>query len=369
MGEQKEGGAKSNSGGEGKKGPGKPAVVMKMEIHCDACAKKLKSLVRKSSGVDDVEIDLGANKLTVTGKVDPAKLREKLESKTHKKIELLSPLPAAAPAKDGGSEKKPEEKSEKKPEEKKPAPKESMVVLKIELHCEGCAKKIKRIISKFEGVSSVTIELAKDLVAVTGAMEVKDLVPYLQTKFKRAVELVPPKKDEGSAGTTNKKEKSLEPAVAAAHGGEKKKDEGKKADGGEKKGGDGGEKKKDDGEKKSVDSAKKEEKLEGGVALAPAVPKMEAQKMEYLAQPYQRALVPMPQSMPQYAMNMWQQGLPASGHQFWNADPYSYHGGYGNVNGGGYPGTHYGGDGYVMSQRVDAPQLFSDENPNACSVM
>lgn len=62
--------------------------------------------------------------MTVTGKVDPGAIKQRLEEKTKKKVELVSPQPK----KDGGGDKKPEEKAEKKeekkedkkPEEKKP---------------------------------------------------------------------------------------------------------------------------------------------------------------------------------------------------------------------------------------------------------
>lgn len=76
------------------------------------------------AGVDDVKVDTPNNKLTVTGKVDPGKIKERLEERTRKKVEIISPQPkkdaaAAAPAGD----KKPEEKKpaeEKKAADKKP---------------------------------------------------------------------------------------------------------------------------------------------------------------------------------------------------------------------------------------------------------
>ncbi|KAI4374279.1 hypothetical protein MLD38_012290 [Melastoma candidum] len=317
---QKEGGA----GGE--KDGGKPVVVMKMEIHCEGCAKKVKSLLKKSTGIKDVDVDVASNKVTVTGKVDPGKLREKLESKPHKRVELVSPL-LAAPKKDGGV-------SEKKPGEKKHVPKESTAVLKITLHCNGCAKKIEWLISKIKGVDSVAIDSAKDLVTVTGFMELNDLVPYLQTKLKRTVEVVPPKKDSKQAPAT---------AAAVAPGG-------------------GNGKKKEEGKKNGDDADKKEEKNKkgGGPGSGPAQPKIKLQRMDYYAQPYHQSLVPMPRP-PQYATSYWQYGPPPYGHQLWNAEPYAYS--------GGYPAAHYASEGYVMDQCVHVPQLFSDENPNACSVM
>lgn len=74
------------------------------------------------AGVEDVKADISSNKLTVTGKVNPSKIKERLEEKTGKKVEIISPQPkndAAAPAGD----KKPDEKKpaeEKKEEDKKP---------------------------------------------------------------------------------------------------------------------------------------------------------------------------------------------------------------------------------------------------------
>lgn len=73
------------------------------------------------AGVEDVTADFSTDKLTVTGKVDPARIKERLEQKTRKKVEIISPQPkkesAAAP------DKKPEDEKpadEKKGEEEKP---------------------------------------------------------------------------------------------------------------------------------------------------------------------------------------------------------------------------------------------------------
>lgn len=82
------------------------------------------------AGVEEVKVDGGGNKITVIGKVDPVKLREKLEEKTKKKVELISPVPKKdakdggadkkSDAKDGAAEKKSDEKVEKKADDKKP---------------------------------------------------------------------------------------------------------------------------------------------------------------------------------------------------------------------------------------------------------
>ncbi|KAF5750414.1 heavy-metal-associated domain-containing family protein [Tripterygium wilfordii] len=305
-------------------------------MHCEGCAMKIKRAVKHMDGVEDVKADSAANKLTVTGKVDPTKIKERLEEKTKKKVEIISPQPKKDAAAGGGGQKenpkeKPADKSVKKPEEKKSeeekAPKESTVVLKIRLHCDGCIKKIKKIILKSKGVDSVSIDVPKDLVTVKGTMDVKDLVPYLKEKLKRPVEVVPAKKEDVAP---EKKDKE-------AAGGDKK---GKEVAGGDKK----------DNEK-GGDEGKKE----GGAA------KVEVSKMEYFGYP---------QPGPSY----WFDGQTSYG-QNYVID--SYHQGYAAQ---GYvpPQSHvYEHQGYNMPQGyvpvidyyAQPPQMFSDENPNACSIM
>ncbi|XP_031384092.1 heavy metal-associated isoprenylated plant protein 6-like [Punica granatum] len=326
-------GEKEGSKSEGEKksggGSGGDVIVLKMDVHCDGCAKKVKKVVSNFSGVGDVKIDTASNKLTVTGKVDPAKLRQRLEDKTHKRVELVS----LQPKKDGGpaGDKKPDEKKgdeKKKAEDKKPV--ESTAVLKIRLHCDGCMKKIRKVICKIDGVESVAMEQSKDLVTIKGTMDVKTLSPYLQDKFKRAVEVVPPKKDGASkdkSGGGGGDNKGKEPASTE-----------KKADG-------GGDKTKKEEVKKEVAS--------GGL---PPPPKMEISRMEYNGY-----------STPQRPM-YWYDGHGQSDGYPHVAVPYQYQGGHPSQ--GYYPPMHHIESGYSMDPRVmHAPQMFSDENPNACSVM
>lgn len=352
MGEQKEAakndGEKKPAGGDAgaakKADDGIITVVLKLDMHCEGCAKKVKRAVKNFDGVANVITDWGANKVTVTGKVDPAAIRENLEKKTKKKVELVSPQPK----KDGGGDKKP---AEKKPDEKKPAeekkPKQSTVVMKIKLHCDGCMHKIRRIISKYKGVESVEIDGGKELVAVKGTMEAKDLVPYLQVKLKRAIDVVPPKKDDAAAAADKK---AAAPAPAAgdkkAEGGGEKKD---------KKEGDGGDQKKE--------AAPAPAPAAPAAAAGEGAPKLEVSKMEYTG--YGQPLPAMfwPYEGPVSAHNKYV--MEAHAHQAYVAQNYSHQ--YQN-----YPMTSHSQYGYgvPMEQQYNAtPQMFSDENPNACSVM
>lgn len=321
--QQKDGGDKKKKAAEA--GGSSATVVLKMDLHCEGCAKKVKSAVKHFDGVEDVKVDGGANKITVIGKVDPTKLRERLEEKTQKKVELVShsasPSPPSQQPKDGGgsAEKKPESKkadeSKKKEEKKKKKkvegekPKESTVVLKIVLHCAGCIKKIKKIVGKVKGVESVTVDEAKDLVILKGTMEVNGLAPYLKEKLKRNVEVAPPKKEEAAT-----------------------------AGGGKKDGGDSGKKEKEEGKKGESN-----------------VVNVEVNKMQYGGYP-----APPP-------MWYWNYGPVYGAEPSYTAQPHQSHHVDSYYHGGGYPMPV--NDGYVMDHRGHAPQMFSDENPNACSIM
>ncbi|KAL3327730.1 hypothetical protein AABB24_035415 [Solanum stoloniferum] len=146
-------------------------------------------------------------------------------------------------------------------------------------------------------------------------MDLKELIPYLKDKLKRNVEIIPPKKDDG---------------------------------GGEKKEG-GGDKKVESNEKKEGES-----KAEGSKGVET---KSEANKLEYYGYNAQT----------HYAMPMYNQSYMNQDYGVTMYDPgYNAHTGY---------AMEYG---YHQPSYVPPPppttylnnaQMFSDENPNGCSVM
>lgn len=125
-------------------------------------------------GVEEIQIDAKNHKVTVKGKkADPTKVAERLRKKSGKHVNLISPIP---PKEEKKEEKKPEVKLHKfviwlilrieNIEFRTPlffsfffsgyfwmqAPVVIEVVLKIFLHCEGCAKEVKHCIHKMEGL-------------------------------------------------------------------------------------------------------------------------------------------------------------------------------------------------------------------------
>ncbi|WZY81899.1 hypothetical protein YC2023_028283 [Brassica napus] len=346
------------------------AFVYKVDMHCGGCAKKIKRMVKHLDGVKDVTADMSGNKLTVVGKIDPVKLQERLEEKMKRKVVLTNPPPPLPPKVDASAaatavgEKKSDggdKAAAPNPPPPSPAPKESLVALKIRLHCEGCIEKIKKIILKIKGVETVAVDATKDIVTVKGMMDVKELVPLLTKKLKRTVEpLLPAKIDDGAA--ENNKTEAAAPTAGSKEGpasgdseakkegnehGENKKgaeDTGenkKEAEAtGEKKkeSGDGGEKKKETG-----DGVEKKESGGGG-----GTPVATVNKMDYYGYSYPTA--------PMY----WQEGHVYS--QTYSLEDQSYSG----------SGYNYMSESYVPYSHPNlnaSPGMFSDENPNGCSIM
>ncbi|PNX79771.1 disease resistance protein (TIR-NBS-LRR class) [Trifolium pratense] len=114
-------------------------------------------------GVESVEADVSRNRLTVIGKVDPYKVQDKLEHKFKKKVMLsMENIVYEAKSTNICSSTYPkqyqmDEKNEKLIERgAKIDDKPASFVLKLDLHCEGCANKIKRTVRRFHGTITIT---------------------------------------------------------------------------------------------------------------------------------------------------------------------------------------------------------------------
>ncbi|CAJ2660758.1 unnamed protein product [Trifolium pratense] len=268
-------------------------IVMKIDMHCEGCSSKIIKCIAGFEGVEKIDKGDGTGKLTITGNIDAAKLRDKLVSKTKKKVEVISP-----PLKNNDKENKKSDNKNNKPDEKKP--KElpfTTVTLKMELHCPGCIERIRKTVSKAKGVNHVAIDKEKETLTVKGTMDVKVLMEKLKKRFKRKIEVVQPKKEKEKDKDKDKENEK------EGNKGEKAENDGGKKNNQNQKGGEGGNKKGD----ANV----------GGDNNA---------KMEVSSSGY------------------------GYGYGFWGLD----YNNYGQVQ---------------MMQMQQAPQMFSDENPNACSIM
>ncbi|PHU23401.1 hypothetical protein BC332_08508 [Capsicum chinense] len=289
-------------------------IILRVYMHCEGCARKVRRSLKGFQGVEDVMTDCRSHKVVVKGeKADPLKVLERVQKKSHRQVELLSPIPKP-PAEEP---KKMEKKEVIKPQEKKEEPKVIIVVLKVHMHCEACAQEIKRRIQKMKGVENAETDLKNSQVTVKGVFEAAQLVEYVSKRTgKRAVivEVEPEKKEEEAKpkeGNEEKKAEEIEKDAKKAEEGEKKEEGGGSGDGASAAAADAA-------------SGSAEEGASGKeVAVQEEDPKLEMKKNEfYCYYPQQNYYQLYPQ---RYAHEM-------------DYNPYP-------------------------------PQMFSDENPNACSVM
>ncbi|KAL8538216.1 hypothetical protein ACS0TY_000259 [Phlomoides rotata] len=107
------------------------------------------------------------------------------EAKQEEKKEEVMP----EEKKEEKTEEKKDEKTEEKVEEKKaPLP----FVLFVDLHCVGCAKKIERSILKIRGVEGVTMDMTKNEVTIKGVIEPQAVCNRIMKKTKRKAKVLSP---------------------------------------------------------------------------------------------------------------------------------------------------------------------------------
>ncbi|PRQ60601.1 putative heavy metal-associated domain, HMA [Rosa chinensis] len=94
---------------------------------------------------------------------------------------------------ENAEEKAEEKKEEKAEEEKKEEPKPpAPFVLFVDLHCVGCAKKIERSIMKIRGVEGVVIDMAKNEVTIKGIVEPQAVCNKIMKRTKRKAQVLSP---------------------------------------------------------------------------------------------------------------------------------------------------------------------------------
>ncbi|KAK7385484.1 hypothetical protein VNO78_31206 [Psophocarpus tetragonolobus] len=183
------------------------------------------------------------------------------------------------------------------------------VELNVNMHCEACAEQLKRKILQMRGVQTAMTEFSTGKVLVTGTMDANKLVDYVYRRTKKQAKIVPqpepePEKKEESKEGEKPAEEEAKPEEKKE--GEKPTEEAKKEEGGEGSGDNKSENKEEKGGEEGKEEAKKEENM----VVANNIDDEGLKRMMYYYQ---------------------------------------------------YPPL------YVI-ERIPPPQLFSDENPNACCI-
>ncbi|GLT25812.1 hypothetical protein SLA2020_009170 [Shorea laevis] len=66
-----------------------PDIVLKVILHCEACAQVLKWRIRKIQGVESVETNLANSRMMVKGIVEPEKLVDYFRKRTGKQASIV----------------------------------------------------------------------------------------------------------------------------------------------------------------------------------------------------------------------------------------------------------------------------------------
>ncbi|GAV86330.1 HMA domain-containing protein [Cephalotus follicularis] len=149
--------------------------MLRVYMHCEGCSHKVFSCLKNFDGVEEVKVDKANNKVTVKGqRADPVKVLERIRKKYSRNAELLSPKP---------------NKEEKKPE-KREEPKVRTVVLKMHMHCQGCARDIKRDIERMKGVVTVEPDTRTSQVTVRGSFDTPKLVENIAKRLGKYAEVL-----------------------------------------------------------------------------------------------------------------------------------------------------------------------------------
>ncbi|KAH9616049.1 hypothetical protein KSS87_005895 [Heliosperma pusillum] len=125
-------------------------------------------------------------------KTEQAPVEAKPEEKPVEEKKEENPPPPPSPEEKKEEEKPPAEEEKKEEEPPQPPPPPPPFVLYVDLHCVGCAKKIERSIMKVRGVEGVVIDMGKNQVTIKGVVEPQAICNMIMKKIKRSAKVLSP---------------------------------------------------------------------------------------------------------------------------------------------------------------------------------
>ncbi|KAJ8759751.1 hypothetical protein K2173_009852 [Erythroxylum novogranatense] len=162
-------------------------IVLKVYMHCKGCSEKVYTCLKGILGIEEINVDMANNEVILKGKkVDPMEVLKRMQKRYSRNVQLLSPRP------------EPETTDRNKNEPaKKPQPEVKTVVLRMNMHCEGCAEDAKTYLESMKGIIGAEADMGKSQITVRGVLEESELVKTLTRRLGKHVEVVkqepPPK--------------------------------------------------------------------------------------------------------------------------------------------------------------------------------
>ncbi|WMV35593.1 hypothetical protein MTR67_028978 [Solanum verrucosum] len=159
-------------------------LILCIDLHCLGCAKKIERTISKIRGVDRVMIDMEQNQVTINGVIEPQALCTRIVKETKRTAKVFSPLPQAE------DEPIPEVVSSQAIFFTRTVNRLTTVELIVNMHCEACAKQLKRKILKMRGVRTAETDLTLGKVIVKGSMDANKLIDYVYGRTKKQAKIV-----------------------------------------------------------------------------------------------------------------------------------------------------------------------------------
>nr|AHI42989.1 heavy metal-associated protein [Atriplex canescens] len=290
---------------EAKKNDNNENIVIKVDMHCQ-CEACAKKISKALRGYQGVE-EVVVDRKTNTVKVK-GKTGEglKLCDRIRYKTGRNAQLLSPLPKPPQKDEKPKQEENKDEPPKKDQPPPVVTVVLKAHMHCEACAQHLRKRIRKIKGIESVETDVGKSTVTVKGVIgDPEALAQYVHKKTKKQVSII---KDAPKNNNNNNNNAQDNATTTKTSSNEQENNNNNKKDDNNK-------------ENKEVNN-----NINDNTIIDQDVKKM----------------------------MMMGGNINGSNDYYWPAPRYDYMVDYNNV--------HY-------NHNYQPPQIFSDENPNACSIM
>ncbi|XP_055836051.1 heavy metal-associated isoprenylated plant protein 3-like [Solanum dulcamara] len=167
---------------EDEKGGKNVTAILQIDMHCscEGCSERVLKCVHDLHDLNSsmkIEENGAVYKVTMAGKFNPSKLREKMEKKLKKTVKIISPE----------LDKEEIEIQQMYKCKELPLP---TTVLKLPLNCDACNEKIHKIITRTRGCRNMKMDWEKNLVTVTGTIDVKSLAESLRYHLRKGVEIL-----------------------------------------------------------------------------------------------------------------------------------------------------------------------------------
>ncbi|XP_057980563.1 heavy metal-associated isoprenylated plant protein 4 [Malania oleifera] len=190
-------------------------AVYKVNLHCPQCACQIQKPLLRTQGVHEVEVHMERNEIRVKGRIEPKKMHERIKKLCKREVEMMVPAAAAqGKAKDGNNVtektlvKETKEVTVAQQKNKDGLATEKIMVkdtkeqklcttrIKVHLHCEKCGHDLEKKLIKNKGVYNVNIDVQAQILIVEGTIEPEKLLGYIQKKVHKHAEIITPRPEQ-----------------------------------------------------------------------------------------------------------------------------------------------------------------------------